>query len=163
MYTKPCVCSTAALTLTLVLGLVLYGCPTEVDDTAGSLPSTNGRFTLTGLDSHNGKYAFIREKSSSTDTFLFGMSDVAGTTMIKGVAITDGVAEIPLYLYDPADGSLSAFDKSGDFSNAIIVYVSAQEEFNEAEIIKIPARGIFYSVQFVDGAVTKKRTDGIGL
>ena len=156
--------SRAVLALALVAGFVCTACPTEAgDDSAGSLPSTGGRFTLTGLESHNGKYAFIRELSSSTDTLLCGMSDVSGTSIIKGVEITDGAVEIPLYLYNVADESLGAFEDSGDFSSAISVYVSPQEECIVNEITKIPVRGIFYNVQFVDGTVTKKRTDGTGL
>jgi hypothetical protein len=153
-----------ALKLTLLLGLVLYGCPTEaVDDSTGSLPSTDGRFTLTGLESHNGKYAFIREKSSSSGNFLFGMSDVVGTSTIKGVEITDGEAEIPLYLYDSSDGTLSAFEENDIFAS-ITVYISSQEEFPEADIVtKIPANCRFSNVQFVNGTVTKKRTEGSGL
>jgi hypothetical protein len=162
MNTKPCVCTTAALTLTLLLGLGLYGCPTEAVDDSGSLPVTEGRFTLTGLDGHNGKYAFIREKSNSTGNFLFGMADVVETNIIKGVEISDGTAEIPLYLYYTSEGTLGAFEESDNFL-AVSVFISAQEECVETEVVKIQTHCTFSNVQFDGGSVTKDRSEGYGL
>ena len=68
-----------------------------------SLPPTNGRFTITGLDEKfNGKYVMLYGSrfnyvSTTSYEYIFGIKEASSATNYKGALISNGSVQIPLY------------------------------------------------------------------
>jgi hypothetical protein len=145
--------------LALVLSAALTGCPTEPDEGEAGFPSAKGKFTLTGVEKANGKYAFIHEKLSADGNLLLGITSGSGNKF-KGAPIKNGSVDIPLYVYNFEKKSISAYT-GNDKLSSLVIYVSDTEERPQSEIVTIGTSALFSNVEFASGKVTQSTSNAI--
>ena len=143
--------------LALMACFVVTGCPTEPEAEGAGLPSSKGKFILTGAEKANGKYAFIHEKMADGN-LLLGITSGAGNKF-KGAPVKNDSVDISLYVYNFDKKSISAY--TGNDKLNIVVFVSDTEERIQSEIVTIGTSALFSSVEFANGKVTHNIKDAI--
>ncbi|MDR1252344.1 MAG: hypothetical protein LBK62_09270 [Treponema sp.] len=139
--------------IVLVGSLVFDGCMTEVPtDQVSSLPSTKGKFTLTGASNAEKQYAFIMTKIQ-TETILLGITDSnTDGSKLKGAQIKNGTVSIPLYICG-ANGEVKGY--SADDTANIKIFISDQKELEQEKLVQTEKYFAFSNVTFAGGKATK--------
>jgi hypothetical protein len=131
------------LAVALMLGIVVVGCVIEkkvektIDKIEGKeeIPSAEGKVTINGIPrKYNGDYIYLKGYTDKED-FLLGFIDVrypgTGLDEIKLATISNGTAEVPVYVIDEDASSFSGYIKaySGDdvFTGHIMI-VSPEDD-----------------------------------
>ncbi|MDR2434968.1 MAG: hypothetical protein LBD47_10435 [Treponema sp.] len=135
--------------------LVFAGCPMEAEE--GGLPSTKGKFTLTGADTAEGKYAFIIANLTSDGTEkILGITDSnKDGSLLKGAQIKNAAVNIPLYMYNSSSQQVTSYSRD-DTVNSITIVVSNKKELKQPEEFETVDKSVTFSnVTFSDGKAAK--------
>ena len=146
---------TVCCVLAMVAGMLLTTCSADEVPVA-NLPSTDGKFTLTGISKVNGKYAYINHQLEP-GVLLVGLADTSSTGKFKGSPIKDGKVKIPLYSYTGSNKVLKGYTSTDTVTN-LRISVSSLKEQSQGDLSTLKYVGV-YSVSFVDGVATVDLND----
>jgi hypothetical protein len=140
------------LAAALVFGLTVVGCSNGSTD--NRLPATNGRLTITGLESYNGKYAYAITSGYDYDSELFLMAaETTGAGTGGPGRINDGSVTLKVWRADGA--AQKAFVYSGNDQNVRFMVMIYNSTTPYAEI----AAAGYVTVNFTNGIATGECTD----
>jgi hypothetical protein len=145
--------------IVLAGSLVFTGCPMEAEE--DGLPSTKGKFTLTGADTAEGQYAFIIANLTSDGTEkILGITDSnKDGSLLKGAQIKKATVNIPLYMYNSSSQQVTSYGRD-DTVNSITIVVSSKKELKQPDEFETVDKSVtFNNVTFSGGKVTKDVTD----
>ena len=131
----------------------------------GTLPATNGKFTLTGADAYNGQFAYAQGLISTGS--IYGAT---GTIYeMKGIQIQNGKVELPMYYtsWSPvvttaySGNDLIAAEMIGEFKmHNFLLYIMPTAD-PTYYVDMLDAHSIVWDeVQFSNGSVTKDASEG---
>ncbi|MDR1575463.1 MAG: hypothetical protein LBS37_05600 [Treponema sp.] len=139
--------------------LVCAGCPMEPEE--DGLPSTKGKFTLTGVDVAEGKYAFIITNLTSDGAEkILGITDAnKDGSLLKGAQIKNATVNIPLYMYTTSSQEVRSYG-GDDTVNSITIVVSDKQKLKQPEEFeKVDKSVTFSNVTFSGGKAAKDIAD----
>ena len=151
----------------LAISFMFFGCPMESEDngTFLDLPDTEGEFTLTSAEKHNGKYVMLKSLSGGLSV-LYGLKDMTNEGKYVGLPIENGTVTIPVYklsaLTVATGGELNSdsFEAySGTEAGKVVTLkVYDQEEFNDDDSA---VSVTFTGVSFTSGKADRPLSGGI--
>ena len=167
--------------MTLIVGVVLVfglaGCGDNGDPSSppggnggngggGDLPTTNGKFTLTGAGSYNGQYAYAQGTVSTG--FIYG--GTGKSTEWKGVLIQNGTVELPMYFKSTTAAQLTAYSGGDTINSETIggikmykfqVWIMSTADVDSNNLGSVGTHYIGWdTVTFSSGSVTKAVSEG---
>jgi hypothetical protein len=113
---------TGMLAVALVFGVILAGCDTGSGG-GGGAPSTDGKLTITGLSSYNGKYAYaMTTEDSEPQLMCFKATSNASA---EAVLISSGQVVLSVYKLDGS--KLASYSGSGPVTALGIVICATKD------------------------------------
>ncbi|MDR1390715.1 MAG: hypothetical protein LBJ31_12165 [Treponema sp.] len=146
------------------------GCDTgtggDPGDGNGDLPTTNGRFTLTGAGAYNRQYAYAQGTVSAG--FIYGATGTV--TEMRGIQIQNGTVELPMYFKSTTAAALTAYSGSDTITAQTIPDVGKMYSFQVWIMPTADPQGYigtlgshyigWDTVTFTGGSVTKAVSEG---
>jgi hypothetical protein len=128
-------------------------------------PATNGLFTLTNASAYNGKYAFAVGMSQD-NTVLWGIRDTSTATAWKGIQISGGQVQIPIF--GITGSTFNSFSGNGT-ATTFAVYIMNNEDYlysggsftGMTSIVFMDVPGTYTGVTFSNGQATASVSSGM--